>query len=57
MNNDVSESRECRDCGEPFEIGPGERNFYESRGLTLPKRCPPCREFKRQERAQAPTRS
>lgn len=45
--------RECRDCGEPFEIAAGEQTFYRAKGLFLPKRCPACRAYRRQEREQA----
>lgn len=34
----------CKDCGKDFEITDGEREFYESKGLSLPKRCKECRE-------------
>ena len=35
--------RNCRDCGEKFFIYKSELEFYESRGLSLPKRCKSCR--------------
>lgn len=36
----------CMDCGAEF-FTEGERNFYESKGLTMPKRCKPCRNTRR----------
>ena len=35
--------RNCRDCGEKFFIYKSELEFYESRGLSVPKRCKSCR--------------
>lgn len=39
----VAEMRKCVDCQRSFEIRKGEKAFYESKGLLLPKRCPTCR--------------
>lgn len=36
----------CMDCGAEF-FTEGERNFYESKGLTMPRRCKPCRSKRR----------
>ena len=33
----------CIDCGQEFEISPGEANFFRSLGYDLPRRCPSCR--------------
>jgi len=33
----------CIDCGRDFTITEGEREFYEFKKLSLPKRCPACR--------------
>lgn len=33
----------CKDCGNEFTITVSEQNFYESKGLSLPKRCAECR--------------
>ena len=35
--------RTCKDCGKEFELTQGEIEFYESKGLELPKRCKECR--------------
>ena len=37
----------CVDCGQSFQISGGERRFYESKTLPLPKRCKACREIKK----------
>lgn len=34
----------CRDCGESFVWEKGEQEFFWSKGLATPKRCPDCRE-------------
>lgn len=34
----------CVQCGKEFEISPAEANFYQSKGLDLPKRCKICRD-------------
>jgi hypothetical protein len=49
---DASQRLECKDCGDMFELTAAERQFFTSRGLSLPKRCKPCRAYKRQERAE-----
>ncbi|GHU62893.1 hypothetical protein FACS189445_6070 [Spirochaetia bacterium] len=36
----------CIDCGKPFTLTPGERQYYWARGWELPKRCKDCRESK-----------
>ncbi len=43
----VRERRTCKDCGTCFIITIGEANWYESRGLKLPARCPSCRKKRR----------
>ena len=42
----------CGECGRPF-FTEGEKRFYESRGLSNPKRCAQCREISRNLRALA----
>lgn len=39
---------QCCDCGATFSVSNGEYAFYESRNLTMPRRCPSCRKNKRQ---------
>lgn len=40
----------CSECKEFFILSEGERTFFRSKGLMLPKRCSPCRAARRQER-------
>ena len=39
----VVETRKCVECQTPFDIRKGEKEFYESKGMLLPKRCAKCR--------------
>jgi len=41
---------ECKDCGKKFEIEEKEQQWYEDKGLTLPKRCTGCRQKNRERR-------
>lgn len=34
----------CSQCGKTFELTQNEMNFYNSKGLDLPKRCKSCRD-------------
>lgn len=33
----------CCDCYGQFTFSAGERRYFLSKGLTIPKRCPECR--------------
>ena len=35
--------KECKQCGEEFTLTDSEINFYNEKGLNLPKRCNECR--------------
>jgi len=37
----------CKECGQQFGISLGEKNYFESKGLDLPKRCSSCRDERR----------
>lgn len=39
----------CSDCGKEFLFTDGERDFYESKGYTIPKLCKPCRILKKKQ--------
>jgi CxxC-x17-CxxC domain-containing protein len=39
--------RSCIGCGDGFLIAPGERSFFDRKGLPLPKRCQGCRDARR----------
>jgi hypothetical protein len=48
---------ECADCQVMFEVSAGEKKFLESRGLSLYRRCKPCRLRRRETReSSAPPR-
>ncbi len=41
----------CMDCGRGFTFTAGEQEFFAKKGLANePKRCPDCRQSRRQER-------
>ena len=41
----------CADCGTQFVFSANEQAFYAERGFTNePKRCPTCRQAKKQQR-------
>lgn len=40
----------CGDCGNDFTFTAAEQTFYTDKGFDAPKRCPTCREKKKQER-------
>lgn len=37
----------CADCGDLFTFEAGEQEFFKSRSLAEPKRCPACRRYRR----------
>lgn len=41
--NSVHSENKCKDCHSEFVITIGEKEFFETNGLDLPKRCPACR--------------
>jgi CxxC-x17-CxxC domain-containing protein len=44
----------CRDCGREFTFTIGEQQFYATKGLQHePRRCPECRNARRQGDVQA----
>jgi len=43
---------ECSDCGNTFTFNAEEQEFFQSKGYTNePKRCPGCRQARKQERS------
>jgi len=40
---EVAVRETCKDCGAAFEITNGEKEFFEQKNFTLPKRCKTCR--------------
>jgi len=48
-------SLQCSDCGATFTFSAEEQEFFQSKGYTNePKRCPSCREARKQERYGSP---
>lgn len=43
---------QCVDCGSDFVYTDRDQQFYEKQGYTPPKRCKPCRDIKKQNRAR-----
>ncbi|MCH5170583.1 MAG: zinc-ribbon domain containing protein [Oscillospiraceae bacterium] len=41
----MSEKRVCVQCGKQFVLSDSEVSFYQSKNLSLPKRCKTCREM------------
>lgn len=37
----------CEDCGKDFIFTIGEQQFFYSKGLATPKRCKPCRKYRK----------
>src|SRR4051794_19036289 len=46
---------DCPDCGRRFAISAGEVQFFQSRGLQIPKRCKKCRGKNSPETRTAPS--
>lgn len=42
-SNQVYQTKICKNCGKPFAITVGEAESLQSKGFTLPLRCPICR--------------
>ena len=38
----------CVNCGEEFLFTDGEQRYFLSKGLSIPKRCPQCRQRRRE---------
>ena len=53
MNVRFSDQK-CRDCGQPFQLEPGEVAFFATKGLSLPRRCKRCRDRRKAERDLLP---
>ncbi|MFC1994654.1 zinc-ribbon domain containing protein [Chloroflexota bacterium] len=49
--SDVDKILECVECGASFTFTASEQEFFASKGYTNePKRCPDCREARKQQR-------
>ena len=40
----------CIDCKKPFSLNGSEQTYFESKALSMPKRCPECRKNKKREK-------
>jgi len=40
----------CCECGREFLFSEGERSFYREKGFMNPKRCPYCRNIRKEQR-------
>ena len=47
----------CKDCGQPFIFSEGEQEYYQDRGLAIPKRCSRCRLKRRSALSRRPGRT
>lgn len=47
----------CMMCGAVFTLQDGEQDFYVQRGLSLPKRCVPCRAERKAQSLREQSRS
>ena len=48
MNSDRTIT--CADCGQEFVFTASEQQFYTDRGFSDPRRCPTCRQARKQAR-------
>lgn len=44
----IYQYRICTDCGQQFEITYWQKEFYDSKGYSYPRRCADCRKYNRQ---------
>ena len=47
----------CIDCGEEFTFTVGEQQFFAERAFSVPKRCKPCRDARRDAEREKRRRS
>jgi hypothetical protein len=40
----------CKDCGRVFVITANEQNYFYELHLAIPKRCPQCRQIRREQK-------
>ena len=55
MENELKEGDTlltCSDCGSEFIFTAGEADFFQQKGLSTPKRCKPCRQKRKEEKAR-----
>ena len=47
MTDEIDEVRICADCGGTYILTAGDQQFFNRRGLHLPRRCIACRKLRR----------
>lgn len=40
----------CQDCGQSFTFSADEQEFFATKGYSVPKRCPSCRQARKADR-------
>lgn len=50
--NRVWKKCKCKDCGRKFDITFGQKEYFETKGISLPKRCEECRNKRKSEQKQ-----
>lgn len=48
VDDGCDERLECIDCASPFDFSAGEKAYFVQRGFARPRRCPACREQRRE---------
>lgn len=41
----------CQDCGKEFTFSASDQQFFQEKGFQSPKRCPECRQAKKQAKS------
>lgn len=49
-NEPKDETKNCKDCGNPFQFTVGEQRYYRERDFKPPVRCPECRKVRKANR-------
>lgn len=56
LNKDIESGEQsllkCKDCNRYFLLPRGENEWFKSRGLIIPKRCPKCRSKRKKPQRQ-----
>ena len=47
-----TETKNCKNCKEPFDITPEDKIYYLTKGWNLPERCLECRKIRRETRVK-----
>ena len=57
IDDELGSDYTCMMCGAVFNLKEGEEGFYIQRGLSLPKRCVPCRAERKAQNMKEQTRA